>query len=237
MSCASLFRRLYSFQVVCLQQQPLQFFCPLFRGSEYLCPKIMITTNSEILNHPHITGQIDDAELVILENIYSSQNRSHSLTQRELAEASGLSLGMTNTLLKRFAEKGWVMLKRLNSRNIHYAISPEGIAEIARRSYRYFRRTARSAALYKLILDAFVMKLKREEIARLVLAGASDLDFMLEYVCSRHGIVFIKSIDTAKAARLAQNPDTAIIHAENRAGTARPNEYNLDTVLMGKQFA
>ncbi|HPG86689.1 MAG TPA: winged helix-turn-helix transcriptional regulator, partial [Spirochaetales bacterium] len=70
----------------------------------------------------------DDAELVILESIYSSQKRSRALTQRDLAEAAGLSLGMTNALVKRFSDKGWVLLKRLNSRNIQYALTPDGVA-------------------------------------------------------------------------------------------------------------
>ncbi|HUW33669.1 MAG TPA: winged helix-turn-helix transcriptional regulator, partial [Planctomycetota bacterium] len=64
------------------------------------------------------TALSDDAELSILENIYSSQRRSHGLTQRDLAESAGLSLGMTNALLKRFSDKGWVLLKRLNARSI-----------------------------------------------------------------------------------------------------------------------
>jgi len=91
----------------------------------------------------------EDAELSILENIYSSQKFDNSLTQRDLAEASGLSLGMTIALLKRFSEKGWILLKRLNTRNIQYALTPEGVNEIAHRTYRYFKRTARAANLYK----------------------------------------------------------------------------------------
>jgi DNA-binding MarR family transcriptional regulator len=156
----------------------------------------------------------DDAELAILENIYASQKRSRALTQRDLAEAAGLSLGMTNALLKRFSDKGWVLLKRLNSRNIQYALTPDGVNEIAHRTYRYFKRTARAAGLYRDMIEAFVMDKKRAGATRLVLSGLSDLDFLIEYACERHGLLFVKSIDAGKAVRLGDDPGTVIIHAE-----------------------
>lgn len=178
-------------------------------------------------------AQAEDAELVILENIYSSQRKERPLTQRELAEASGLSLGMTNTLLRRFAEKGWVMLKRLNARNIQYALSPDGVAEIARRSYRYFRRTARSAAMYRDILESFALRVKRGGAKRVVLAGASDLDFILEYACERHGLTFVKGIDPVKAVRLGEDPSTVLVCAEGEdPRLVNAGSYRLSEVLV-----
>ncbi len=156
----------------------------------------------------------DDAELAILESIYSSQRRSQDLTQRDLAAAAGLSLGMTNALLRRFSDKGWVLLKRLNARNIQYALTPEGVNEIAHRTYRYFRRTARAAGLYRDMIESFVMRKKRDGVTRLVLAGASDIDFLIEYACERHGLLFVKSVDPEKAQRLAADSGTVIIWPE-----------------------
>jgi len=181
----------------------------------------------------------DDAELVILENIYSSQKRSRNVTQRDLAEASGLSLGMTNALLKRFSETGWVLLKRLNARNIQYVLTPDGVNEIAHRTYRYFKRTARAAGLYRDMIEAFVIAKKRDGATRLVLAGVSDLDFLIEYACERHGLLFVKAVDPAKAERLGTDPGTVIVHAEGDSrpasgplGKAFPDE-SLSRVLVG----
>jgi len=180
----------------------------------------------------------DDAELVILESIYSSQKRSRALTQRDLAEAAGLSLGMTNALVKRFSDKGWVLLKRLNSRNIQYALTPDGVAEIARRTYRYFKRTARAAGLYRDRIESYVMARKRAGARRLVLAGVSDLDFLLEYACERHGILFVKAVDPDKAARLGQDPDTVVLRAEGTPDGSPPGicpatEESLSRVIVG----
>lgn len=176
----------------------------------------------------------DDAELAILESIYSSQKREQSLTQRDLADAAGLSLGMTNALLKRFAEKGWILLRRLNARTINYALTPEGVNEIAHRTYRYFKRTARNASVYRDLIESFVMDIKRKGAARLVLAGSSDLDFLLEYACERHGLLFVKGINAEKAARLGGDDQTVVVEAESGAAFGLPGAIQFARVLMGE---
>ncbi len=175
----------------------------------------------------------EDAELAILEGIYSSQKHERSPTQRDLAEVAGLSLGMTNALLKRFAEKGWVLLKRLNARNIQYALTPEGVNEIAHRSYRYFRRTARNASVYRDLLEAFVIKAKRDGATRVVLAGPSDLDFILEYACERHGLIFVKGADAARAAKLGGDGATIVLESE-AAGVGILGAVPIARVLVGR---
>ena len=69
--------------------------------------------------------------------------------QRDLARAVGMSLGMTNALLKRLAAKGFITMKRTNSRKIQYVITPEGMQEAARRSRRYLKRTMKHVVRYK----------------------------------------------------------------------------------------
>ncbi len=58
---------------------------------------------------------------------------------------------MTNAILKRLAAKGFITMRRVNSRNIQYAVTPEGVDAIARRSYRAAaageRRPARQGEL------------------------------------------------------------------------------------------
>jgi len=39
----------------------------------------------------------------------------------EPGEDVGLSLGMTNAILKRLAAKGWITVRKVNNRNIRYA--------------------------------------------------------------------------------------------------------------------
>ena len=125
-----------------------------------------------------------DKEAIILEHIYYND----SLKQRELAGKAGISLGMTNAILKRLIEKGWLMTKRLNSRNICYVVSPAGVEEIFKRGYRYFKRTIDDVLLYKNSIEQLISKAAKLGYKCVALVGNSDLDFLLEYVCGKAGL-------------------------------------------------
>lgn len=130
-----------------------------------------------------------DKEAIILENIYYDD----SLKQRELADKAGISLGMTNAILKRLIEKGWLMTKRLNRRNISYVVSPAGIEEIFKRSYRYFKRTIDDVTLYRKKIEQIVAEAVAGNYYCVLLVGKSDLDFIVEYACSKAGITLKKA--------------------------------------------
>ena len=163
-----------------------------------------------------------DTELQLLETIYSKQGVSAAISQRDLAGASGLSLGMTNALLRRFIERGWVKLTHFSGRRLKYILTPEGAEEVLRRSLSYFTRAVRSASLYRDKIDAYVLGLSKTGFRTLVLEGPAELDFLFDYSCARHGLDFIKNppqpsrqtyLASASAifviARSIANPDDA----------------------------
>ncbi len=128
-------------------------------------------------------------ELEILESIYHNESR---VKQRDLARIVGLSLGMTNSIIKRLIQKGWLKAKKINERNIHYIVSPQGIEEIAKRSYRYFRRTIKNVVYYKETIGKLVVHIKREGFKGIVLLGKSDLDFIVEHFCLKANLDFLR---------------------------------------------
>ena len=129
-----------------------------------------------------------DKEAIILEHIYYND----SPKQRELADKAGISLGMTNAILKRLIEKGWLMAKRLNSRNISYVVSPAGVEEIFRRGYKYFKRTIDDVIFYKAQIEELVSEAAKAGYKCVTLVGKSDLDFLVEYACGKLGVDFKK---------------------------------------------
>ena len=139
-----------------------------------------------------------DKEAIILEHIYYKD----SLKQRELAEKAGISLGMTNAILKRLIEKGWLMTKRLNSRNISYVVSPAGMEEIFKRGYRYFKRTIDDVILYKVQIEKLVSEAAKSGYRCVALVGKSDLDFLVEYACGKVGLEFRKRDKTPINAKV-----------------------------------
>jgi hypothetical protein len=151
-----------------------------------------------------------DTEYLILEKVYNSSENQIPLRQRDLAQIAGTSLGLTNSILKRLALKGWITVKKLNSRNIQYAITLDGMNEIIHRSYGYFKRTIRNVVFYKEKIDTAIYGAKRKNFAAVLLIGKSDLDFIVEHSCLRHGLNFLKAIDENAAGELLEKSILAI---------------------------
>jgi DNA-binding MarR family transcriptional regulator len=176
-----------------------------------------------------------DTELVILENIYDSSGQDVALRQRDLAQVAGASLGMTNAILKRLAKKGWITIKKLNNRNIQYAITLAGINEIVRRSYRYFKRTIRNVVFYKDKIEEAVLRAKKGNAAGVLLIGVSDLEFIVEHACQRHGMPFLKRENPGGVPGLEQNTLAIFSETIPAAEAAGPkNTLYLSRVMIEK---
>lgn len=126
-----------------------------------------------------------EKEIVILSHIHSNP---HNVNQRDLARIVGLSLGMTNEILKRLTVKGLLTIKRINNRNIHYIVTPRGIEAITRKSYRYFKRTIKNVVYYRESIEELTARVKERGFDGLLLKGVSDLDFIVEYACRKQGL-------------------------------------------------
>ncbi len=136
-------------------------------------------------------------EIDLLEHIARNADSVH---QRDLARVVGLSLGMTNAIVKRLVQKGWLTIRKINNRNIRYAVSPAGIEQITRRSYQFLKRTIRNIADYRVAIDGFVEDLRAKGFTGLVLSGSSDLDFIVEHFCLLHGLAFLRDEASFEAA-------------------------------------
>jgi DNA-binding MarR family transcriptional regulator len=157
-----------------------------------------------------------DTEFIILENIYGLNGQHVPLRQRDLAQIAGASLGMTNSILKRLAKKGWITVKKMNSRNIQYALTIEGINEVFHRSYRYFKRTIKNAVFFKDALENLVYQARENNINNVILAGTSDLDFIVEHVSRRCGLNFLRTSE-CKIPLDAVPEDSLFIYSEDFA--------------------
>jgi len=133
-----------------------------------------------------------EKELEILERISRSKT---TIRQRDLARIIGLSLGMTNSILKRLAKKGLLKIKKVNNRNIQYVVSPKGMEAIAGRSYRYFKRTIKNVVYYKEAIDRIIQEAADRGHRRFVLVGSSDLDFIVEHFCEKKHLEYTQSPD------------------------------------------
>jgi DNA-binding MarR family transcriptional regulator len=88
---------------------------------------------------------MQDNEILILEEL----EKNSDITQRDLSEKTGLSLGMVNLLLKKFIKKGFVKLERLNSKSFRYILTPEGLKEKSKKTIEYMKIYYRRTLLIK----------------------------------------------------------------------------------------
>jgi DNA-binding MarR family transcriptional regulator len=133
----------------------------------------------------------NDHEFDVLAHIHQHEQ----VKQRDIAGAIGLSLGMTNAILKRLANKGFISMRRINSRNIHYLVTPSGVDIIAKRSYRYLRRTVGHIVRYKETMRSVFREAAADPpegrgATEVVLIGESDLDFLVEWCAAKEGLEF-----------------------------------------------
>ncbi len=100
----------------------------------------------------------EDAHLRVLRVLQNQPD----ISQRELAEQLGVSLGKVNYLLKGLAGKGWVKARNFkNSRNkwgYLYQLTPAGVEQKTRITLRYLARRMEEYAHLKSELEL----LKRE---------------------------------------------------------------------------
>jgi DNA-binding MarR family transcriptional regulator len=190
----------------------------------------------------HDLSSFNDSELSVLQTIRESETSAERLTQRELAHRTGISLGMVNALLKRLAERGWVKLSSVSAKTMRYALTPAGVSELTRRTTGYFRRASRSADLYRDRLDLFAMEAKRDGAGTIVLVGESEVEFLLSYVCDRHGLIFVRSADPDRARSLGRKEGVVLLLAEGfdaaafddaPPGASDRSPASLATVLAG----
>lgn len=94
------------------------------------------------------------------------QDNPH-ITQRELAERLGVSLGATNFVLRALLDKGAIKIRNFkgNSRKLSYAyiLTPHGLAEKAALTARFLARKQREYEDLRAEIEAVSLEMKSEQ--------------------------------------------------------------------------
>ena len=129
-------------------------------------------------------------EISLLTNVHETLLSSPEASQRDISKALNMSLGMTNNILKRFVEKGWICMNKISPRNIRYVLTPDGLKEVAKRSYNYVKRTIKNVYDYKELIVNYIKEEKLKGIKKVILLGEDDIAFIIEYACQKNNLSF-----------------------------------------------
>lgn len=121
------------------------------------------------------------------------------IKQIELAAKVGVAVGTVNWLLKRFAAKGYVKVKRIGQWRWRYLLTPQGVAEKARLTEGYFRN---SMSLYRHTRQEaqdLLGKVKNSGYAEVYLQGneGNDLVDICRLTCLEQGIKVVSLKESA----------------------------------------
>lgn len=163
----------------------------------------------------------DDREYLILKSIKDGQD---TIRQRDIAKIAGVSLGMTNTIIKRLIEKGLLKSKYVTSKNIKYLLTPAGLTLITKRGGDFLKRTIRNVVVFNESIDIKVKEIKTEGYTTINLIGESDLIFLLKHSCE------INNMKLELTDKETNNKETKNINAENLSREVL-DAYLLDAIL------
>jgi DNA-binding MarR family transcriptional regulator len=109
--------------------------------------------------------------LKILEKV----DNGHSPSQRDLARELNISLGLVNSFIKRLAFKGYVKVTTIPRKRIQYILTPKGMAEKSRLTYRYIQSSYQYYRQARQKLKKLFGELETQGVRTVVFYGASDL--------------------------------------------------------------
>jgi DNA-binding MarR family transcriptional regulator len=126
-----------------------------------------------------VNEKTSEKEFAIIKAI--SGNPDIHQDQRIIAKNTGISLGMTNLIMKRLIKKGYIKALQLNRRKIRYILTPKGFSEKAKKSCRY---TIKTINLFGLIKGKIQELIERESATgrkEFLIAGDGELADIIEF--------------------------------------------------------
>ena len=129
-------------------------------------------------------------------DILSRIDSGRPVSQRSLAHDLGIALGLTNLLVRRLVQKGWIRVIQIRPNRVRYLLTPAGLAEKARMSRRVVREAVRTyISARDRIRESLATLASRPEPARTVFYGIGDLAD-IAYVCLREtGLRLVAVVD------------------------------------------
>ena len=144
-------------------------------------------------------------------------SRNSTITQREISQRLGFSLGMTNILLKRLTRKGYIKITQLNRRKVQYLLTPAGIGQGMKRSYRYLSHTFRTLREIKSKIQSILLAEYEKGRRKFIILGDGELADITEIALRNLGK---KDITYSKLPLTPPSPSRGEDKGEGKKGNS-----------------
>lgn len=122
------------------------------------------------------TQQLTEKEINIISQIYQNPQ----VDQRTIAQNVGLSLGLTNLVIKKLIKTGYIKIKQLNKRKVQYILTAKGFAEKTKKSYNYILKTVNLFKTINSNIQQLILKYLNKGIKKFIILGKSELAQIVE---------------------------------------------------------
>ena len=136
--------------------------------------------------------------LKLLEEIEKDKDPS----QRYLAGKLNISLGLVNSFIKRFAQKGLFKIKNIPKNRVKYILTPKGAAEKTRLTYKYIQYSFQFYKSAREKLRILFYGLTKNGNKKIVFYGAGDLAEIAYISLQEVPIELVAVIDDNKAGEI-----------------------------------
>jgi len=152
--------------------------------------------------------------------------------QRNIAKKLGISLGLTNLIIKRLVKMGYIKVKQLNRKKIQYILTPKGFAEKAEKSYNYTVRIIDTLKKIGVSVHTEVLKYYANGNRNFVIVGDNELADLTAKVFEKIAFGDIKyHIGDCNNKKYPE--DAIVIFCDKKNGAGK-NSINLISCLAEK---
>lgn len=127
------------------------------------------------------------------------------VTQRELAQTTGLNLKKVNYCLQKLLEKGYVKFHRArrnpNKRGYLYILTPEGLTAKSQLTYGFVKFTLDFYTRMEVKMRRCLREMASQKVKRLVLCGVSDVTRILLDLVDSEDIEIVGIFDVSYSER------------------------------------
>ena len=109
-------------------------------------------------------------ELRLLEALHGDER----ITQRRLSTKLGIALGLTNLYLKRLVRKGYVKCVTVPRNRMRYLVTPRGIAEKTRLTYKFMEQSLRFYRETRQHLRTAIEEVVRDGCTNIAIYGTGE---------------------------------------------------------------
>ncbi|HAZ10356.1 MAG TPA: hypothetical protein DCY56_04545 [Candidatus Omnitrophica bacterium] len=105
-----------------------------------------------------------------------------SVSQRKLSHFLGVALGVTNVCMRKMIRKGYIKAKGVNHKRIAYYLTPQGLSEKSRLTYRFLQHTISYYVGLKKNITSKLNTISISSVKNLLFYGAGEV-MEVAFIC------------------------------------------------------